>query len=51
MKSYLLTADAENDIDNIKCHLLEQGGPRLARRVMNKIEDALAFLGRRPGGP
>jgi len=49
VKSYLLTADAENDIDNIKYHLLEQGGPRLARRVMDKIEDALAFLGRRPG--
>jgi len=49
VKSYLLTEDAEQDLDIVKAYLLGQGGPPLVQHVMDKIEAALAFLGGRPG--
>ncbi len=49
MKTYLLTEDAEQDLDIIKVYLLGEDGSPLVQHVMDKIEAALAFLGAMPG--
>jgi plasmid stabilization system protein ParE len=49
VKDYLLTVDAERDIDSIKIHLLEQGGPALVRHVLRQLETSFQFLGSMPG--
>jgi plasmid stabilization system protein ParE len=45
---YLLTSEAEQDIDLIKTYLLEQGGSRLAQHVLSRVRRAMQFLGARP---
>jgi plasmid stabilization system protein ParE len=49
VKSYLLTEDAERDIDTIKIHLLGQGGPPMVQHVLGEIESSLELLGGMPG--
>jgi toxin ParE1/3/4 len=46
---YVLTADAEQDLDAIKAYLLGQGGTNLARHVFSRLQKAMDFLGRMPG--
>jgi plasmid stabilization system protein ParE len=46
---YVLTADAEQDLDVIKAYLLGQGGTSLVRHVFNRLQQAMEFLGRMPG--
>src|SRR5579863_7170982 len=49
MTRFLLTRPAERDLDQIKSYLLEKAGPRIARRVIKEIRDALAVIGSQPG--
>ena len=49
MSRYLLTSEAEQDLDLIKAWCLEQGGPPLARHVLDRLRRGMALLGRRPG--
>lgn len=49
MTRFLLTRPAERDLDQIKNYLLQDAGPRIGRRVMKEIRDALDLLGRQPG--
>jgi plasmid stabilization system protein ParE len=48
VRRYLLTSDAEHDLDEIKAYLVRQGGARLARYVLREIREALRFLGGNP---
>lgn len=48
MARYLLTADAEQDLAEIKAYLVRQGGKPLAQHVLREIREALRFLGRTP---
>lgn len=41
MRRYLLTSDAEHDLDEIKAYLVRQGGARLARYVLREIREAM----------
>jgi plasmid stabilization system protein ParE len=38
---YVLTSDAEQDLDIIKAYLLKEGGVRLVRHVFERIHHAL----------
>ena len=49
MPRYLLTSDAEFDLDEIKAYLVRQGGKRLAQYVLREIRDAFQFLASTPG--
>ncbi len=49
MKPYLLTPEAEQDIDAIKVYLLGEGGPPLVRHVLGKVAASFQFLGEMPG--
>ncbi len=48
MPRYLLTPEAERDLDEIKQYLLRHGGPRVARYVLREIREAFRFLARSP---
>ena len=48
MPRYLLTAEAERDLDEIKRYLVRQGGPRVARYVPREIREAFRFLASTP---
>ena len=45
MSRYLLTVDAEQDIDVIKDYLLLQGGTGLARHVLGRIQSGMELIG------
>jgi toxin ParE1/3/4 len=49
VRRYLLTPEAEQDLDVIKVYLLREGGSHLARHVLNRLRQAMDFLGRMPG--
>ena len=49
MSRYLLTVDAERDIDLIKDYLLLQGGTGLARHVLGHIQRGMELIGDNPG--
>ncbi len=49
MSRYLLTVDAEQDIDVIKDYLLLQGGTGLARHVLGRIQSGMELIGDNPG--
>ena len=49
MKRYLLTDEAKTDLDDIKDYLKREAGPRIAKSTLDKIKEALVFLGRTPG--
>ena len=48
MPRYLLTPEAERDLDEIKRYLVRQGGPRVARYVLREIREAFRFLASTP---
>ena len=48
MARYLLTQDAERDLDEIKAYLVRRGGKRLAQYVLRKLRDAFRFLAETP---
>lgn len=49
MKRYIVAPEAEQDLDDIKAYLTEEGGVRVARYVLKQIKDAVDFLSRTPG--
>jgi toxin ParE1/3/4 len=48
MRRYLLTSDAEGDLDGIKDYLVQHGGKRVAQYVFRHLRDAMVFLGNNP---
>ena len=49
MSRYRLSPEAQGDLDDIKGYLLSEGGPRVARRVLDEIRRRLQFLAANPG--
>jgi toxin ParE1/3/4 len=49
VKRYRLSEDAQNDLDDIRRYLTEEGGATLARHVLREIRSALGFLAETPG--
>ncbi|MDR3537785.1 MAG: type II toxin-antitoxin system RelE/ParE family toxin [Acetobacteraceae bacterium] len=49
MTGYRLSPEAEGDLDDIKRHLMGQGGAPLVRHVLSEIQLAPRFLTRTPG--
>lgn len=49
MRRFALTRAAERDLDQIKMHLLQQAGPRVARQALKEIRNALALVAAQPG--
>ncbi len=49
MKRYDLSAEAKQDLDDIRAYVTEEAGARVARQVLRQIKDALEFLSRTPG--
>ena len=48
MKRYILSPEAEHDLDVIKAYPIGQGGVRVARHVFTEIREAMQFLGKNP---
>ena len=48
MSRYLLSAEAESDLDEIRAYLMQHGGTRLVRYVFGDIRKALNFLADTP---
>jgi toxin ParE1/3/4 len=46
---YLVTPEAENDLDIIKAWLVGKGGPRLSRHVLGRIRHGMNVIGATPG--
>jgi plasmid stabilization system protein ParE len=49
MKRYLLTAEAQNDLEQIRDYLLREAGFRATRHVMSSVIAAFHALVRTPG--
>jgi toxin ParE1/3/4 len=49
VKRYVLSAEAKQDLDEIRRYLTEQAGARVARQVLAQIRDATVRLSRNPG--
>jgi plasmid stabilization system protein ParE len=49
VKHYRLSEDAQNDLDDIRRYLTEEGGARLARHVLKEIRRAMSFLAETAG--
>lgn len=48
MTDYVLTPEAEQDIDAIRTWLMQQDGPRLVRHVFERLQRGMALIGRKP---
>jgi plasmid stabilization system protein ParE len=46
---YLLSVEAQSDLDEIRAYMTQQGGARLARYVLGEIRKALNFIADTPG--
>jgi toxin ParE1/3/4 len=46
---YLLSVEAQSDLDQIRAYMIEQGGVDLARYVLGTIRKTLNFLADTPG--
>jgi plasmid stabilization system protein ParE len=44
-----LSQDAQNDLDDIRQYLTDEGGAALARYVLRELRTAMGFLGATPG--
>ncbi len=49
MNRFRLSADAREDIREIRQHYLDQGGPRLSLYIRGEIQKQIAFLAANPG--
>jgi plasmid stabilization system protein ParE len=49
VKRYRLSAEAENDLDDIMRYLMEEGGGSLAGYVLRELRNAIGFLTGTPG--
>jgi antitoxin ParD1/3/4/toxin ParE1/3/4 len=48
VKPYLLTTEAEQDVEAIKIYLVAKGGKPLALHVFARLRSSMRFLGKRP---
>ena len=48
MKRYVLSAEAEKDLDSIKSYLLRQAGLQVTRYVLRELRSAMRFLAKTP---
>jgi antitoxin ParD1/3/4/toxin ParE1/3/4 len=48
MKAFILSPEAERDLDVIKTYLIERGGVRVARYVMRELRNGIRFLATNP---
>ncbi len=46
---FLLSPEAESDLDDIKRQVLDEGGPRIALYVMRSLLKGIRLLARHPG--
>jgi toxin ParE1/3/4 len=46
---YRLSVDAQNDLDDIRRYLMDEGGAALARHVLRQIRSEMGFLAETPG--
>ncbi|SPE36897.1 conserved hypothetical protein [Candidatus Sulfopaludibacter sp. SbA6] len=49
MNAFILSPEAERDLDIIKNYLLEEAGPRVARHVMRQLREGMRLVGKNPG--
>lgn len=49
MKRFVLTTQAERDLDDVKSFLAKKAGPTITRRVLKDIRSALELLGKESG--
>lgn len=49
MKRFVLSRDAERDLDQIKQYLVAEAGVRVARRVIREIRSGCALVAADPG--
>lgn len=49
MKAFILSPEAERDLDIVKSYLLEEAGLRITRRVMRQLREGMRLIGRNPG--
>ena len=48
MKRFILSPEAERDLDVIKDHLLREASPKVARHVLRELRSAIRFLAANP---
>jgi toxin ParE1/3/4 len=48
MKAFILSPEAERDLDNIKNYLLEQAGVRMSRYVIRELRAGIRFVAKNP---
>ena len=48
MTDYVLTPEAEQDLDAIRAWLMAQDGPRLVRHMFGRLQKGMALIGRKP---
>jgi antitoxin ParD1/3/4/toxin ParE1/3/4 len=49
VKQFVLTRQAERDLDQIKRFLIKKAGPTVTRKVFQEIRGAMKLLGNEPG--
>jgi toxin ParE1/3/4 len=49
VKRYRLSDEAQNDLDDIRRYLTDEGAATLARHVLREIRSAMGFLAETPG--
>jgi toxin ParE1/3/4 len=49
MKAFILSPEAERDLDAIKAYVLKEAGVRIARHVMRELRAGVRFVARNPG--
>ena len=49
MKLYVLSPEAERDLDRVKDYLLQTASVRVARYVLRELRAGMRFLGQNPG--
>ena len=49
MKAFILSPEAERDLDTIKGYLLNRAGVRITRYVMRELRSGIRFVAKNPG--
>ncbi len=49
MKRYVLSSEAQHDLEQIRAYYLDEAGVRVARHVLREITDAFRFVATHPG--
>ena len=49
MRRYIVSAEAKQDLADIKSYLTEEGGARVASQVLKQLKAAMEFLSNTPG--